>query len=226
MNKLSSIEIVCVRHGKTNYTGQPLDLTPEGKAHVCQVAIDKILPWVKKNNVDLRELEILSSPAPRAHYTAWLIGDAIGHQGSLLPKTQLGPMDRRDAIRAAEVYRQLGAGSCHVSYETDPVFQDPTIFETPTEVRTRWYAFLAEYINHENQPAIFVSHYEVLCNIVYDVFGIKATQKTELQHAEPIYLSVSPFPNSNTYVAIDGQFRDKKAVVLFNLFDHSIERHI
>jgi hypothetical protein len=137
----------------------------------------------------------------------------------------LGPVVRRDEERARKVYADLGAGNRHVSYENEPDFQNPKIFEPPMEVRARWYDDLARYIMyHSAHPAIFVSHYEVLCNLVHDVFGIVATKETELRHAEPIYLTISEFDRESGLVLIAGKFRDKASEAIFNLWECSIER--
>lgn len=219
MNQSTNLEILCLRHGKTNYTGKPRDLTPEGEAHVRQVAEDSVLPWVRRHSVNLRDLSIYSSPAPRAHFTATCVAEVILHEGSLLPRVEMGPTTQRDAARAALVYADLRAGKRHVSYETEPAFQDPTIFETPAEVRARWYAFFANYVKqayvHGPRHSILVSHYEVLCNLVHDLFGIVATEATELLHAEPIFLSVSDYGWCGI-VTVTGQFRGQEARAVFN----------
>jgi broad specificity phosphatase PhoE len=180
--------------------------------------------------MDLRALKIYTSPAARAYGTAGNIAEIIKHQGILVPTNEIGPMEQRDSDRATLVYEKLRAGSEYVSYEQEPAFLDSTIFEPPTEVRARWYRFLAAHLcralHSGPRHAILVSHYEVLSNLVRDVFGIEATQATELQHAEPIYLSVSQYDNASGLVVITGKFRDQEAVATFDLFDHSIERRI
>jgi phosphohistidine phosphatase SixA len=230
-NKPRDLQILCLRHGKTHYTGQPRDLTPEGEAHVRQVAKDVVLPWMDTHRIDARNLKIRSSSAPRAHFTAWSVSDVIQEEKrmlpTLLPQQDIGPTVQRDKVRAAQVYESLRAGQRHVSYEQEPDFQDPTIFETPREVRARWYAFLARYIMYNfDDHAIFVSHYEVLCNLVHDLFGIVATKETELRHAEPIYLSVSEYDADSGLVMLSGKFRGQSAMAVFCLWDESIERRL
>lgn len=221
----SVFEILCLRHGKTNYTGIFPDLTPDGEAEVRQVAKDSVLPWVQKHNIDLRELYIASSPAPRAHGTAAVVAEVIKHQGSLIPRIEIGSLVWRDYKRAFAACNGL-SGKGYINYETEPVFADPTIFETPSEVRTRWYAFLSRYISdafHLNRRhTILVSHYEVLCNLVHDLFGVVASEETALRHVEPIFLSVS-LCDPTGLVLISGTFRGKEAIVVFDLLDHSIE---
>ncbi|OGZ05835.1 MAG: hypothetical protein A2845_03455 [Candidatus Lloydbacteria bacterium RIFCSPHIGHO2_01_FULL_49_22] len=229
MNHIPDLEILCLRHGKTNYTEKFPDLTPDGILHVRKVATETVLPWILKHGINPRVLGIVASPAPRALGTAANVAEVIGYQGKILPQGEIGPMARRDSVRAALVYRDLRAGKQYVSYETDPAFRDRTIFETPPEVRARWYAFLADYIRcariHGPRHMIFVSHYEVLCNIVHDLFGIVASEPAELRHAEPIFLSVSDYAPSVS-VIISGQFRGKEALGVLDLWDHSFERRL
>jgi hypothetical protein len=126
----------------------------------------------------------------------------------------------RDPIRAAAACNGL-SGKGYINYETEPVFADPAIFETPAEVRARWYAFLSEYISSafegkSAQSTILVSHYELFCNVVNDIFGIAPSESTALQHAEPIALTVYPTDHKER-VCIFGLFRDKIATVDFYL---------
>lgn len=229
MSQKLSLEILCIRHGKTAYTNAPNDLTPEGKAEVEQVAVAEVLPWIDAHRIDVRNLRIQSSTAPRAHYTAQCISEIIQRSKlfapSLLPAEGLNPVGCKDEKRAEEVYRALRAGDRHVSYENEPGFQDPTIFELATEVRARWYDYLARYVMyHSAQPAVFVSHYEVLCNLTHDLFGIVATKDTELRHAEPIFLSVTEHDRENGLVLISGKFRNHTSEAIFNLWESSISR--
>lgn len=220
------LELLCLRHGKTNYTEVFPDLTPEGITHVRKVAKDMVTPWVQKHQINPETLKICTSSAARAYGTAGYIASMIGYEGNFIPRCEIGPMERRDPIRAALVYEALRAGKQYVSYEREQAFQDPTIFETPREVRSRWYAFLAHYAKHalHTRPrhAILVSHYEVLSNLVLDLFGIEATQETELQHAEPIFLSVFPHDTDHR-VMLSGSFRGKEAFAVFDLCDHSLQ---
>ena len=224
MDQSVTLEIICLRHGKTHYTGQQRDLTPEGEVHVRQVATDSVLPWMEKHRVDVRNLKIYSSPAPRAGYTAWNIAEVIRNKKmlmpTLLPEMKLGPTEQRDPARAKEVYSALSAGKRYVSYETEPAFQDSTIFETPREVRARWLAFFASYIRdsfrHGRRHSILVSHYEVLCNVVSDFFGITPTQEAELGHAEPIFLTITG-TNDSDYVCLSMSFRGQDVGCIFNL---------
>lgn len=226
MNNPAVFKLLCLRHGKTNYTDVFPDLTIAGVAHVRKVAEEIVVPWMQKDRVNLSTVMITTSPAARALGTAAHIANVIGHQVIFLPERKIGPMEKRDVARAALVYEALSAGKRYVSYEKEPAFQDPMVFETPSEVRARWYAFFADYLDQAllagKRHAILVSHYEVLCNLVFDLFGIEATEETELRHAEPIFLSVSS-RNTEQAVTISGTFREKEAHAVFDLRDRSFK---
>lgn len=230
MDRSSVLEILCLRHGKTNYTNGEKDLTPEGESHVRQVGKDIVLPWILENHRHGGCLNVLSSPAPRAQYTAQCLLESVGYTDGFLIEHQIGPTLWRDPKRALAACNGL-SGKGYINYETEPVFADPEVFEPPHAVRERWYAFLASYIwrshlslpNGSRQYALFVSHYEVLCNLVFDLFNISATRETELRHAEPIYLSISP-PGVGGWVRIVGTFRDQKASANFNLWECALTR--
>ena len=204
----SVLPILCLRHGETKYTGQPNDLTPEGEQHVRQVASSLVSSWVCAGQIVHPDLAIVSSPAPRARYKA-----------PIRIRNGLQPMIWRDPVRALAACKGL-SGKGYIDYETEPVFADSTIFETPGEVKKRWYAFFSEYVRFAlrfgPKCAIFVSHYEVFCSIVLDLFGIVATEATALRYVEPIYLHVITTADVD-HVVVVGGFRRQVAVVKFHL---------
>jgi broad specificity phosphatase PhoE len=216
----SALRILCLRHGKTDYTGQPKDLTPEGERHIREVAYELRVSWIYKYIIDLSQLAIVSSGAPRAQYTAEVVAQVLGHQAPLILRDELQPMIWRDPSRAAAACNGL-SGKGYIDYETEPVFADPAVFETPAEVRARWYAFLSEYISSAfegkaAQSTILVSHYELFCNVVNDIFGIAPSESSALRHGEPISFSVYPTDHKER-VLLYGLFRDKCAIVDFDL---------
>lgn len=217
---LPKLHLLCVRHGKTNYTGVFPDLTDEGMEHVRSVANNQIPEWIKTFNVPNNRFAIISSPAPRAYGTASVIAEELGDTNPIIIRDELGPIIWKDAERCKIALKGL-SGVGYIDYETEQVFANPKLFETPSEVRTRFYSFFAHYINtafDAPQPlhGILVSHYESLCNITRDMFGIVASEMTALQHVEPIALSVS-LTNNPRNVYIVGVFRDRRAHVLFDL---------
>jgi broad specificity phosphatase PhoE len=206
----------------------PNDLTSEGEAHIREVASDHVVKWIFKYAIDLPQLAIISSPSPRAQYTASLVAEVLAYKASVVIHDELQPMIRRDPDRVLAAYKGL-SGKGYIDYEKEPVFADPTIFETPAEVRERWYSFFGEYISSafegkSAQSTILVSHYELFCNVVNDIFGIAPSEGTALQHGEPISLSVYPTDHKER-VNIFGLFRGKITTVNFDLSTHTIQIH-
>lgn len=220
--KAQKLQLLCIRHGKTNYTDVFPDLTNEGMEHVRSVANTEIPKWIDTYSIPRDGLIVVSSPAPRAHGTASVIMEELGHTSPIILKDELGPTKWEDVERCKIALRGF-SGVGYINYETEPVFADPELFETPGEVRARFYTFLAHYINiafDAPQPlhGILVSHYESLCNITRDVFGIVASEKTALQYVEPIALSIA-LTNDSRYVYIAGTFRERKSHSLFDLVE-------
>lgn len=215
----SVLPILCLRHGETKYTGQPNDLTLEGESHVRHIAGSLVSSWMCASQIAHRNLAIVSSPAPRARYTAEVVAEVLGYKGPIRIRNGLQPMIWRDPVRALAACKGL-SGKGYVDYETEPVFADSTIFETPDEVKKRWYAFFSEHVRFAlrfgPKHAIFVSHYEVFCSIVRDLFGIVATEATALRYVEPIYLHVITTADVDQVVVVGG-FRHRVAAVKFHL---------
>lgn len=227
MDNIPPLHILLIRHGKTNYTGIPPDLTDEGEIHVRSVAQSKVKEWMREHDIKLPKLNITSSPQARAHGTAMVIAQELGYKFSVTITSDLDAMRWKDKERCLLA---LGGhkGKGYIDYETEPIFADPTLFETPDEVRARWYDFLARYIEGTREGCrarnvIFVSHYEVFCNITRDVFGVIASKETALAYAEPIALSIVPTSDSHcTYIS--GKFRNETRSALFDLSSHVIQR--
>lgn len=220
--------MLLLRHGKTKYLGVFPDLTREGQAHVESVATGPVSDWMAQHEIAHRNLAIVTSPSPRAHGTAWTLCKAIGHPRRLQFSDALAPMKWRDEARAQAVLQQF-RGKSYVDYETEPVFQDSEIFETPDEVRARWYGAFGKTIVHRwndyghfraaSTPgnAILVSHYEVFSPMVRDLFGIIASEDTALCHAEPIALSISSDSTDHDVAHVTGEFRGIHLVKKFSL---------
>ena len=214
------LELLCVRHGKTNYTGIFPDLTNEGMEHARSVANTDITQWMTQHRITNEQLVIISSPAPRAHGTASIISGEIGNTTPIFIRDEIDAMMWRDKERCLSACKGF-SGKGYIDYETEPVFADSELFETPDEVRARWYNFFARHINvaldaPEPRHSILVSHYEVFCNITKDMFNVIASEKTALQYVEPIALSVA-LTNDPRYVYIAGTFREQKSHSLFDL---------
>ena len=176
----SCIEILALRHGKTAYTDIFPDITKEGEVDVRHIANIAVLPWITKHNISQGELCVVASPAPRAQGTAVTILHELARPERITTEHALSPMIWRDKTAALHALEGL-RGKGYIDYEKEPVFADPKIFETPEEVRLRWYGFFADYIRANYRfstiphYAVMVAHYELLCNLSRDLFGITST---------------------------------------------------
>lgn len=220
----SSVRILCLRHCETNYTGIYPDLTPFGELRVRKVATDLAVSWVEKHCIHPSQLAIVSSPAPRAYGTATILAQALGHHADIVTTSnELDAMQWRDQARALSACKGF-YGKGYIDYETEPVFADPTIFESQKQVRERWYSFLSEYITAAlaqkvAQYTIMVSHYELFCNIVNDLFGVVASESTALKYGEPIRLAAFSTGKKDE-VILYGSFRNEMGFAVFNLKTH------
>lgn len=221
---LSSVRILCLRHGETNYTDVFPDLTPIGESRVREVATDLAESWVKKHKIQPSQLAILSSPKTRAHGTAAIIAQTLGHHADMIIiRKELDAMKWLDPARALSACKGLH-GKGYINYETEQVFADPAIFESQDQIRGRWYAFLSEYISaalaqNAAQYTIMVSHYELFCNITKDIFGIVASESSALKNVEPIHLTALAV-GSKDEVILYGAFRGEMCFSEFNLNSH------
>lgn len=222
------IDIMALRHGKTDYTEKGLDLTEEGEAHSRQVAKQNVLPWLHTLQVRCEDLSIITSPAARAKGTGTVISEVVGNDGGIFVYDILKPMAWRDSIRARAILGAMKARGGYIDYETEACFADPSIFETHDEVKARWHKFFALYItsiSHRTdmrQATVLVAHYELLCNITHDLFGIVSSEAMALQHTEPISLTLHLTDDANQ-VLVEGKFRD---MANFRLFDMTARQFI
>lgn len=214
------LSFLCLRHGKTRYTGILPDLTEEGIAEVRSVALKHVGPWMDAERAAGRNPVIEASPAPRAHGTALVVAESLQLRRRVRLCEDLNSLAWRDPARARAACQGL-SGKGYIDYETEPVFADASIFETPSEVRDRWYQFLAKRImiarrSPSRRSAAVVSHYEVFCNPTRDLFGIVATESTALQYAEHLTLRVKR-GTCGRLVEVEGEFRGERRSAHFDL---------
>lgn len=134
-------------------------------------------------------------------------------------RDELNQMAWRDNERCKLALQGLH-GRGYIDYETEPIFADKELFETPSEMRERFFSFLAKYVEEsdecgETQYRVLVSHYEVFCHIVSELFGVAPSEATALRHVEPIELSFFEMEQGAYYVA--GCFRDIDCVASFDI---------
>lgn len=222
MNSQLIIDITLLRHGRTDYTEKGLDLTDEGEAHSRQVAEKSVLPWLDVLQVRRQDLSIITSPAARAKGTGTVISQVVGNDRGIVVYEVLKPMAWRDPVRALAILGDMKKRGGYIDYETEKCFADSSIFETHKEVKERWHKFFAQYITsltHRTEmcrATVLVAHYELLCNVVHDLFGVVSSEATALQHTEPIFLSLHRTDDANL-ILVEGKFRDMANFRLFDL---------
>lgn len=222
------IDIMALRHGKTDYTEKGLDLTEEGEAHSRQVAEKSVLPWLHSLQVRREDLSIITSPAARAKGTGTVISQVVGNDRGVVVYDILKPMAWRDQARARAILGAMKTRGGYIDYETEACFADASTFETHREVKERWCKFFAQYITsvtHRTEmrrATVLVAHYELLCNITHDLFGVVSSEATALQHTEPISLSLFRTDDANLTL-VEGKFRD---MANFRLFDMKARQFI
>lgn len=217
------LRMLCLRHGDTRYTGVFPDLTEHGLAQAVRAANVDVVHWMRKHKVDATALDIISSPAPRAHGTAHTVAQVARLPNPIQLEKRLDQMAWRDPVRCKEALGGF-AGKGYIDYETEPAFADETMFETPSEMRVRWFTFFAHHIDRAAKQKVsgyclLTSHYEVFCHIVAGLFGITASAETALKHVEPIELTIFEMGAEKYYVT--GIFRDMNRSAVFDLADLS-----
>lgn len=214
-----------IRHGETEYTGKLPDLTLTGIQCIREVANRTILPWVTERGATADTIAVQSSPAPRAHGSAIVALEQIGFSTPITTVHAIGPMAWRDYVRCVEALNGL-RGRGYIDYEDEACFADPTLFETPAEIRARVYRFLSDQVlrainrSGATQPTILFTHYEVMCHLAHDLFGVIATEQTAIRHGEHIEITISNlFGNA---VSVFGRFRDQEVCGWLDLLDHTL----
>lgn len=212
-----------LRHGHTKYTGAGLDLTVEGIAQAIRAANVDVAYWMRHNKIAPRSLLIMSSPAARAYGTADTIVKTLRLPGEIIIDPDLSPMTWRDPERCKAALGGL-AGRGYIDYETEPIFGDPSLFETQEEMRKRAFKRFARRIREARdtgrpQYELSFSHYEVFCHYVAALFDIVASESTALRYAEPIELTV--FDVSTDSCLVLSEFRKQTSWLTFNIAEET-----
>jgi hypothetical protein len=189
----SKIDVVFVRHGKTNNTNVFPDITPEGNSEVLDLAQSELLQWRNTKNIHNDNIILLSSPADCALGTIDSIRCELGYTARITSTMDLRPMDHRSPTRSKPAFMALPSG--YIAYEDEPIFRDMTLFETVDECAIRARLFLkwmpGLIAREQKSAAIIVSHYEILSAYLRDFFYYNPSSEGALKNAEPIYASFS-----------------------------------
>lgn len=183
--------MLCMRHSKTKYTQVFPDLTEEGADLVRTFGTPKVREWMDRHGIDPDAVSIVSSPAPRAHGTADLIREGIGHRGEIELSERIEPLRWKDPARCASIIKEMVG---YINLETEPRFADHTLFEPLSEVHGRWASFLLDALERRASTGemghnmVVIAHYETFCGLISEMFQYPPEQKTELKHIEPISL--------------------------------------
>lgn len=203
---------VFLRHGESNYTGQLPDLTEQGKQTI-QAAAE--LLW-KLRMEHKGPAQIVSSPAPRAMGTSWIIAERLCLETSFVrPNHFLRPVDQHDRRKAEAIYREIhmekgGHRGLCISYGQDPRFEDERIFEPRSHVNFRFYQYLgmmARDLQAQERPffVVNVSHLEVLYHFAEKCFALNYENgDSPFMHGELLVIS---FFKTGKEVEMDITFR-------------------
>lgn len=230
---------IFLRHGQSDYTEIFPDLTDEGKQTIVSSA-NKMKYAVKAH----RDVMIISSPKSRALGSSFIIAEVLGYKGGIKKEPNISSFAIRDKERAKTIlYDPLDTGrtlqdefesrggivAVDLAYTHDPRYEDGKILEPRSEVRKRFYKYLAGLVRQLIAcpliPCIIhVSHYEVLYHFVESLFKLDYTRDQTLAHGEIIEVSFYDIGN-NDIVEMDVKFRGKILTgVVFNHREEAIQQ--
>lgn len=219
---------IFLRHGQTDYTETFPDLTEEGKQTIVSSA-NKMKYIVKTH----RNIMIVSSSRSRALGSSFIIAEVLGYKGEIKkePNISLAAIRDKERFKAiiAEFEPQGGVAAVDLAYTHDPRYEDGEILEPRSEVRKRFYKYLAGLVRQLiTCPLILciihVSHYEVLYHFVEFLFKLDYTRDQTLAHGEIIDVSFYDIGN-NDMVEMDVKFRGKMLTgVVFNHKEEAIQQ--
>lgn len=228
MNRRFIGRAIFLRHGQTDYTEIFPDLTEEGKQTIVSSA-NKMKYIVKAH----RNTIIVSSLRSRALGSSFIIAEVLGYKGEIKKEPNISSAAIRDKERSKaildEFMSQGGITAVDLAYTRDPRYEDGEILEPRSEVRKRFYNYLAglvrQLITCQLIPCIIlVSHYEVLYHFVGFLFKLDYTRDQTLAHGEIIEVSFYDIGN-NDIVEMDVKFRGKMLTgVVFNHREEAIQQ--
>lgn len=192
-------ELILFRHGQTAYTNQEFDLTPEGVETIRNTA--KLL---KQKLAGIAPIHIIHSPRPRAKTSALVLRTEMGDViTDVTEDRHISSIVIRDHEKSMALFKEHfsngGVKVVDFNYLRDSRFNDPEICEPWDVIRTRFYWYLGRIIRKligqniqgYNYPChIFISHYELLCHFINDVFNLDYSKDETLKHGEVIHILV------------------------------------
>lgn len=209
-----------VRHGQTDYTDVFPDLTDTGKK-LLRMRAEEI-----RGDLSGRHAALITSPTVRTRGSASVIAQVLGYRGKIRIEPDIASAVVRDKIRGMELFNEYVKRGDHdglaIAYSTDPRYEDPSIFEPRSEVKARFYRYLARVIRRllRYRPdfcLVHISHYEFLYHFVERVFELDYTKDRPLSFAEmfSIVFCESEYEN---IVKVSARFRGQNMGGIF--FDY------
>ena len=207
---------VFLRHGHTEYTDIPPDITFQGKAALYRSS------YPIQNFSAGYPIHLYTSPKVRAvgsgqYINTFLMGTKLGEEPALAAVQQYQP-ERAQRIFAG--YRSLTDPlAIEKAYWKAAEFDDPEIFETRAHVRARIFQLLTALMNrHINsaQPIcyVLVSHVETLCHLIDRPFSYDFSVTDPVKCAEPIYI-VALRQRESPHLMIN--FRGERTTIPYNM---------
>ncbi|MFA5188990.1 MAG: phosphoglycerate mutase family protein [Patescibacteria group bacterium] len=216
----TKVEVDFIRHGKSSYTEQGRDLTPEGEKQVLASAREII----EKINPTKEIVVLLSSPAARAQGSAEIITGLMEEKGIEIYKrgvvSSMRNFDQKDNKYLEGLWQdaEKAGVSADQIYAKHPKYQDMNEkFETQGEVRKRaarvfnWIRYLAEHAKKTDKTIhiIGVSHFEFLNPIMEDLFDFKVEEGKGITYGEDLRIRFD-FARQSKKLAISAEFRGQK----------------
>jgi hypothetical protein len=200
---------VFVRHGHTDNTDIPPDITLTGQAALFRSSLP-----IQEFAAPL-PIRVCTSPKVRAIGSGQYLNQFLhGEDGGEEPALSAVNLRRPDeAQRIFAYYRSLTDPlAIEKAYWTRAEFDNPEIFEPRALVKARLFRFLNVLINQHNRLAdprcyVLVSHVELLCHLVARLFSLDFSVDDPVNCAEPIFIIAHACPES-LQLTID--FRDQR----------------
>jgi broad specificity phosphatase PhoE len=175
-------KVTLMRHEKPFYKNEGHDLTPEGVEGAIKTGkLIKSEGRISEND----EVFLMHSPAPRAKGTLGFVAQNAGLEGR--PVTEINQLRESDKPQWGELLKIFEEGGKDTEKFAEAHYKNPTFEERPDiieprsnrkerlyralEYLIRW--FDKHPLEGKTPHIIAVSHFEVITNIINDVFGIE-----------------------------------------------------